>query len=171
MPAQSKSQQRLMGMVYKYKVSGELPDNDALADKIKKIAQGISKQDAKDFATTEHKGKPEVVESMMTFKQYLTEMEYKPEKVKELAKGALAQLAKIGKAGKLPSAYKNVQDFLYDFYPDLPWDAVPQMEAMKLIRSDSAFKAVVADWKEKLDFDWDAELRDAIKEVSKEIHR
>jgi len=170
MPAQSKSQQRLMGMVYQYKETGKLPDNDDLADKIKKIAQSISKQDAKDFAMTKHKGKPELVESMLTFKQYLTEIEYKPEKVKELAKGALAQLAKIGKDGKLPSVYKNVQDFLYDFYPDLPWEAVAQIKAMKLILSDPTFKTVAAEWKEKLDFDWDKELREAIKEIQKEIH-
>ena len=70
MPAKSKSQQRLMGMVYKYKETGELPDNASLADKVKKIAAGISKEDAKAFAKTKHKGKPEVVESF-TFKQFL----------------------------------------------------------------------------------------------------
>ena len=71
MPAKSKSQQRLMGMVYNYKETGELPDNPDLADKIKKIAGGISKEDAKKFAKTKHKGKPEVKDSM-TFKQYLS---------------------------------------------------------------------------------------------------
>jgi len=110
-------------------------------------------------------------ESMsMTFKQYLTEMEYNAESIERLAKGALAKLVKIGKEGKLASVYKSVDDYLYDFYPDLPWDSVAQLKAMKIIQSDPAFKGMVADWKEKLDFDWDKEMKDAIKDVQKEIH-
>ena len=57
MPSVSKSQQRLMGAVYAYK-KGELKD---ASDTVKNIAKHISKKDAKDFASTKHKGLPKRV--------------------------------------------------------------------------------------------------------------
>lgn len=68
MPAVSKSQQKLMGMVYAYKKDGTLPDNPDLADKIKKMAASMSMSDVKDFASTEHKGLPE---GFLSFKSFL----------------------------------------------------------------------------------------------------
>ena len=71
MPAASKSQQRLMGMVHSYKkgeldTSGIDPD---LLKKVKEIASGIKKTSAKEFAKTKHKGLPEVKEAQnITFK-------------------------------------------------------------------------------------------------------
>jgi hypothetical protein len=63
-PAKSKSQQRLMGMVYSYK-NGDLKKKDVKSEelwkKIKDISKGISKKDAEDFASTKHKNKPEKV--------------------------------------------------------------------------------------------------------------
>jgi hypothetical protein len=64
MPAASKSQQRLFGMVHALQ-AGKL-DADKLspsvAAKVKKVAKSISKQDAKDFASTKHAGLPTVKE-------------------------------------------------------------------------------------------------------------
>ena len=74
MPAKSESQQRLMGMVYAYKKDGKLPDDPDLAAKVKKIAKGIKKKDAKDFASTKHKGLPDRVSEGLTFKQFLEGM-------------------------------------------------------------------------------------------------
>lgn len=54
MPAKSKSQQRLFGMVHAYQ-KGEL---DNPSKEIKDIAKSISKKDAEDFAETKHKGLP-----------------------------------------------------------------------------------------------------------------
>jgi len=51
----SKSQQKLMGMVYAYK-KGDMKD---ASDEVKKIAKGMSLKDAKKFASTKHKGLPE----------------------------------------------------------------------------------------------------------------
>ena len=87
----SRSQQRLMGMVYAYK-NGELKlDNlpKSLSEKIKGIAdgtkrktgdkrkktKGISKTDAKDYASTKHKGLPEKVKETIVIKynDYLNE--------------------------------------------------------------------------------------------------
>jgi hypothetical protein len=55
MPAVSKKQQRLMGMVHAYQ-KGALKHPGA---KIKNIAKHISEEDAKHFAETKHKGLPE----------------------------------------------------------------------------------------------------------------
>lgn len=86
MPAHSKSQQRLLGMVYAYKDDKldleDLPKS--LADKIKSIAdgsrkktgdkrkktKGISKKSAKDFASTKHEGLPEKVEENLYIIKY-----------------------------------------------------------------------------------------------------
>jgi hypothetical protein len=54
--AKSKAQQKFMGMVYATK-KGDKPASKAVA----KAAKGMSKTDAKDYASTKHKGKPEHV--------------------------------------------------------------------------------------------------------------
>jgi hypothetical protein len=54
--AKSKAQQKFMGMVYATK-KGEKPASKEVA----KVAKGMSKSDARDFAKTKHKGKPEHV--------------------------------------------------------------------------------------------------------------
>ena len=56
--AKSKAQQKFMGMVYAAK-KGETPASPEVA----KAAKGMSKADAKDYASTTHKGKPEHVET------------------------------------------------------------------------------------------------------------
>lgn len=61
--AQSKSQQRLFGMVHAYN-KGELNKSDVdseLYAKIKKIANGMTKKDTKDIAKTDHDDLPEKV--------------------------------------------------------------------------------------------------------------
>ncbi len=50
----SKSQQRLFGMVHAYQ-KGKLKN---ASPEIRKIAKSIKKSDAKDFASTKHKGLP-----------------------------------------------------------------------------------------------------------------
>jgi cytochrome c553 len=63
MPAKSKSQQRLFGMVHAYK-NGKLKKAPA---KIKEIAKNISDDDARDFAKTKSKGLPEKKASPLDF--------------------------------------------------------------------------------------------------------
>jgi hypothetical protein len=97
----SKSQQRLFGMVYKYKQeksknkkAGEdylkkLEDKygEGLPNKIKSIAdgsinkdgektKGISKKDAEDFARTKHEDLPEKVEEnkVLNFSEYINKI-------------------------------------------------------------------------------------------------
>ena len=63
MPAQSKSQQRLMGVAYAVK-SGDMQLSDVDAsykDKVKELVDSMSLKDLKDFAETDHSDLPEEV--------------------------------------------------------------------------------------------------------------
>jgi hypothetical protein len=69
MPATSKSQQRLMGQAYAYKI-GKLKAKDLnpkYADKIKELAKSMSKKELKDFAETKHNN---IKEGILTFGQF-----------------------------------------------------------------------------------------------------
>ena len=55
MPAVSKAQQRFMGMVYATK-KGDMPNP---SPQVAAAAASMKKKDAKDFASTKHKGLPE----------------------------------------------------------------------------------------------------------------
>ena len=59
MPSKSKAQQRFMGMVHALN-KGEMDPSDA-SPEVKKVAKSMKKKDAKDFASTKHKGKPNKV--------------------------------------------------------------------------------------------------------------
>jgi hypothetical protein len=67
MPAQSKAQQRFMGMVHAAQ-QGEEPASPEVA----KVAKDMDKSDAKDFASTKHKGLPNHVkqEILKRLKEY-----------------------------------------------------------------------------------------------------
>lgn len=58
MPAKSKSQQRLFGMIHAYK-HGKLHADKNTQKRIERIADGISDEDARHFAETTHDGLPE----------------------------------------------------------------------------------------------------------------
>lgn len=69
MPAKSKSQQRLMGMVHACQKGGK-----CVSDKISKIADSIKASDATDFAETKHKNLPnKVAKESLTFREYMLE--------------------------------------------------------------------------------------------------
>ena len=74
MPAQSKQQQKFMGMVHALK-KGEMEPSDA-SPELKKAAQSMSDKDAKDFASTPHKGLPKKVkqEIVNKLKEYANKM-------------------------------------------------------------------------------------------------
>ena len=67
MPAKSKSQQRLFGMVHAYQ-KGEFHGSKELRSRIKGLAQHVSKTDAKHFAQTPHKDLPEVKAAQFVLK-------------------------------------------------------------------------------------------------------
>ena len=74
MPASSKQQQKFMGMVHALK-KGEMNPADA-SPEVKKAAQSMSDKDAKDFASTSHKGLPRKVkqEILNRLKEYANKM-------------------------------------------------------------------------------------------------
>ncbi len=91
MPAQSKAQQRFMGMVHAAQ-KGEEPASPEVA----KAAKEIDPKDAKDFASTKHKGLP-------MYKETISK-----ERLKELVKEVMVEEAEyqtffkkaLEKAGK-----------------------------------------------------------------------
>jgi translation elongation factor EF-G len=62
MPAQSKAQQRFMGMVH----AVQKGDMEAPSKEVEKAADSMTKKDAKDYASTSHKGLPNKKENMNT---------------------------------------------------------------------------------------------------------
>ena len=69
MPATSKAQQRLMGIAYAVKM-GYMKLTDVAPeyqDKVKELSGSMTKQQLKDFASTEHEGLPERTEEGMSF--------------------------------------------------------------------------------------------------------
>ena len=69
MPAKSKEQQRLFGMVHAYQ-KGELKD---ASKEVKDIAKSISYKDADDFASTKRKGLPNKVSDKKKSKESMKE--------------------------------------------------------------------------------------------------
>ena len=82
MPAQSKSQQRFMGMV-RAAQKGEKPASKTVA----KVAKKMDKDDVEDFASTKHKGLPNKVK--------------KETKVRKLIRKMVGEIMREGFAGGL----------------------------------------------------------------------
>ena len=61
MPAQSKAQQRFMGMVH----ATQKGDMENPSPEVAKVANSMSDKDAKDFASTPHKGLPDNIKEMI----------------------------------------------------------------------------------------------------------
>jgi hypothetical protein len=70
MPAQSKAQQRFMGMVH----AVQKGDMEAPSKEVEKAADSMTKKDAKDYASTSHKGLPNKKENMNITRQRLKEL-------------------------------------------------------------------------------------------------
>jgi hypothetical protein len=122
MPAQSKQQQKFMGMVHALQ-KGDMKPSDASAS-LKKVAQSMKKSDAKDFASTKHKGLPKKVkqEILNKLKEYANKMgtdhlggdDYTSSK-----KGGLRDF----------DGYDNV-----DYNKDMPMDEASSAAAYKISR-------------------------------------
>ena len=103
MPAVSKAQQRFMGMVHAAQ-QGEEPASPEVA----KVAKDMDKSDAKDFASTKHKGLPNKKENMNTT---ITKLRLK-ELVKEVMTEESEYQAFFAKA--LQKAGKGINDMTDD---------------------------------------------------------
>ena len=74
MPSKSKQQQKFMGMVHSLQ-KGDMKSSDA-SPELKKVAKSMDKTDAKDYASTSHKGLPKKVKQEIArkLKEYATKM-------------------------------------------------------------------------------------------------
>jgi len=74
MPSKSKAQQKFMGMVHALK-KGDMKPSDVSQD-VRDVAKSMSDKDAKDFASTSHKGLPRKVkqEILNRLKEYANKM-------------------------------------------------------------------------------------------------
>ena len=111
MPAQSKAQQRFMGMVH----AVQKGDMEAPSKEVEKAADSMTDKDAKDYASTSHKGLPNKKENMNT--------SITKERLKELVKEVMVEeneyqafFAKaLEKAGKsIPSMNDEEKKAFFD---------------------------------------------------------
>jgi len=82
MPAQSKAQQRFMGMVH----AAQKGDMENPSPEVSKAADSMSDKDAKDFASTSHKGLPDHVKEALI------------QKLKERIRGIVREMNTTGNA-------------------------------------------------------------------------
>ena len=109
MPAQSKAQQRFMGMVH----AVQKGDMEAPSKEVEKTADSMTKKSAKDFAATSHKGLPNKKENMKITKERLKEL-VKEVMVEETEYQAFFQKA-LDKAGKsIPSMSDSEKKAFFD---------------------------------------------------------
>jgi len=89
-----------------------------------------------------------------------------PEKAQMLGERALRKLEHD--RVELPDAYSNVEEYLYDFYPDLPWDISGLKAALFYMINHSDMSYINDDWNTNHSFSIKAELENALKELIKE---
>jgi len=122
MPSSSKQQQKFMGMVHSLQ-KGEMKPSDASSD-VKTAADSMSKTDAKDYASTAHKGLPKKVkqEILNKLKEYGGKMgrDYMGgDDIPTKKKGGLRDF----------DGYDNV-----DYNRDMPMDEVSSADSYKISR-------------------------------------
>ena len=139
MPAVSKAQQRFMGMVH----AVQKGDMEAPSKEVEKAADSMNDKDAKDFASTSHKGLPNKKENMKITRERLKEL-VKEVMTEESEYQTFFQKA-LDKAGKsIPSM---TDDEKKDFFNkiDSAWDGKGEKN------EGNAFGAAVSKAKEEGD--------------------
>lgn len=144
--AESKSQQRLMGMVYAY-LKGEMPD---ASDEVKKIASGMSLKDAKKFASTKHAKLPEKVEEKLDKKDipFLKDL---AGKLSDGAKKHQKQSEKIKLALNTEDTAIESELTIQDWKVDEI--KFTEIEAVDIIKPEP-LKPSPSNWREDLGEDW-----------------
>ena len=149
--AESKSQQRLMGMVYAY-LKGEMPD---ASDEVKKIASGMSLKDAKKFASTKHAKLPEKVEEALNDKDIPV-----IKKLKDKLEGASKK--HNNQAKLLDKALKNEETAIESELTIQDWNVddikFTEIETVDIIKA-KPLKESMSNWRDELDEDWQKENR------------
>lgn len=83
----------------------------------------------------------------------------------EKARDKLEQLS----ISSLPKEYQSFKDFLYDFYPDLPWDVTGMLFSMEFLLSDKKTleiaNVLAKQYKVDLIGEWEAIAKEANKSL------
>jgi len=122
MPSKSKQQQKFMGMVHALQ-KGDMKPSDA-SPELKKVAKSMDSKDAKDFASTSHKGLPKKVKQEIARKlrEYANKMGINTmggDSTPSAKKGGLRDF----------DGYDNV-----DYNKDMPMDEASSADAYKISR-------------------------------------
>jgi Protein of unknwon function (DUF3008) len=136
MPAQSKAQQRFMGMVH----AVQKGDMEAPSKEVEKAADSMTKKDAKDYASTSHKGLPNKKENMNITKERLKEL-VKEVMTEESEYQAFFQKA-LDKAGKDINAMSDEEKKSFFNKIDSAWNGKGEKS------EGNAFGAAVSNAKE-----------------------
>ena len=110
MPSQSKQQQKFMGMVHALK-KGDI-EPSSVSKSVKDAAKSMSKKDAKDFASTKHKGLPKKVKQEILNK--LKELNESVKKSDYIS--GLKDLQKVVKSEKGPFKGNNGGKIAKNYY-------------------------------------------------------
>lgn len=153
MPAKSKEQQRLFGMVHAYQ-KGELKNP---SKEVKDIAKSISYDDAEDFAETKHKGLPNKVKKSAKVSESKTNKNMKKNVVK-LNENTLRQIV-------AESIKRVLKEDAYDFLEgrDFKWNN--GYDSYVLV--DDSCDAVIQNYTSADGYDAKA---DAINDAKKKAH-
>lgn len=172
MPAKSKSQQRLMGMVHACQKTGKCASTE-----VEKIAKSIKSSDATDFAETKHKNLPnKVAKESITFREYMLEdytnlFELQSEQEMREVENHLSQMftdlgierVKFTFHGGDERALRREADAspkeISEIFLKFKKMHAPKM--MKALEEVGRFKAVIKDYKSQLNvvIDVDREMR------------
>jgi len=137
MPAVSKAQQRFMGMVH----AVQKGDMEAPSKEIEKAADSMSDKDAKDYASTSHKGLSNKKENMKITRERLKEL-VKEVMTEESEYQAFFQKA-LDKAGKSIPSMSDEEKKEFFSKIDTAWNGRGEKT------EGNAFGAAVSDAKEK----------------------
>ena len=100
--AVSQQQQKFMGMVYAAKKGGKPASKD-----VAKAAKGMSKKDAKDFASTKHKDLPKKVSEGVNFAEMMKEQH---QSVEEMLQELNAHLEEYKRTGHMSDRLRDALD-------------------------------------------------------------
>jgi len=157
MPAVSKAQQRFMGMVH----ATQKGDIDAPSAEVQKAADSMTKKDAKDFASTKHKGLPMKKETITKdrLKELVKEVMIEEEEYQQFFKKALE------KSGKSISQMSDEEKKSFFNKIESSWNSRGEKS------EGNAFGAAVSDAKEKGkdEFEVDGETYKVKEDISAEL--
>ena len=80
---------------------------------------------------------------------------------KKMAEDVMKVVSGYLKKG-LPKVYKNFKDYMWDFYPDLPWNSSANI-SIKHILMEKKFKPILEGVKKQFNFDLEKELQKALE--------